>query len=108
MFSSSTKENDFRIHLVVRLSSHLLRTYEKFYVRIFYYFLTKMSKKKKPAKINGAASGKVLEIKAFLEALSILEQDCYPANVLIVIAKEKVMKVFNNIETTRKILKLTD
>ncbi len=67
-----------------------------------------MSKKKKLAKINKAASGKALEIRAVLEALSDLEQDCYPANVLIGIAEEKVIKVFNNIETTRKILKLTD
>jgi hypothetical protein len=67
-----------------------------------------MSKKKKLAKINKAASEKILEIKAILEVLSDTEQACYPAGVMIEIAKKKVIKVFNNIEITRKILKITD
>ena len=67
-----------------------------------------MSKKRRLAKINKEASGKTLEIKAILEALSDIEQACYPANVLIEIANKKNIKVFNSIQQTRKILKITD
>jgi hypothetical protein len=67
-----------------------------------------MGKKKKLAKINKESSGKILEIKAILEVLSDVEQAHYPAAVMIDIAKKKVVKVFNNIEITRKILKITD
>jgi hypothetical protein len=65
-----------------------------------------MGKKKKLAKINKAASEKILEIKAILEVLSEIEQAHYPANTMIEIAKKKVIKIFHNIEITRKILKI--
>jgi len=67
-----------------------------------------MSKKQKLAKINYAASKNLLEIKAILEILSDTEQSSYPANVMIDITKQKVSNVFNNIELTRQILKITD
>ena len=67
-----------------------------------------MSKKKKLSKINQTASDKVLEIKAILEALSNLEENCYPANVLVEIANKKLTNVFHNIEKNRKILKIID
>jgi len=67
-----------------------------------------MSKKKKLTKINNLASDKILQIKAILEALSDIEQNCYPSNVLLEIAKEKVKNVFYNIEKNKKILKIID
>ena len=67
-----------------------------------------MSKKKKLAKINNEASEKILEIKAILEALSDIEQSSYPTNILIEIAKRKIIKVFCNIEKNNKILKITN
>ncbi len=67
-----------------------------------------MSKKKKLTNINRINLGKILEIKAILEALSDIEQTCYPANILIEIARKKVVKVFKNIEKTRSILKIID
>jgi hypothetical protein len=67
-----------------------------------------MGKKKKLAKINKTASEKMLEIKAILDALSDIEQAHYPTDTMIEIAKKKVIKVFHNIETTRKILKIAD
>ncbi|MDD3150301.1 MAG: hypothetical protein PHV68_05650 [Candidatus Gastranaerophilales bacterium] len=64
-----------------------------------------MNKKKKLAKINKEASIEILEIKGILDALFDMEQICYPADVVIEVAKKKIRKVFNIIETTRKILK---
>lgn len=51
-----------------------------------------MSKKKKLTNINRINLGKILEIKAILEALSDIEQTCYPANILIEIARKKLWK----------------
>jgi len=62
-----------------------------------------MSKKQKLAKINCAVSKNLLEIKAILEALSDIEQACYPSNVMIDIAKSKVINVFYKVELTRKL-----
>ena len=67
-----------------------------------------MSKKKKLAKINKTASGKILEIKAVLDALSDMDQCCYPANVLLEIAKKELTNVFYSVEKNRKILKIAD
>jgi hypothetical protein len=67
-----------------------------------------MSKKKKLTKINKTASRKTLEIKAILEALSNIEQESYPSNVLVEIAKKKLLNVFRNIEKNREILKIID
>ncbi|MDD3419907.1 MAG: hypothetical protein PHE78_04830 [Candidatus Gastranaerophilales bacterium] len=67
-----------------------------------------MGKKKKLAKIHKSASGKILEIKALLDTLSEIEQSSYPANTLIEIANEKALNVFQNIEHSRQILKITD
>ncbi|MDD3149553.1 MAG: hypothetical protein PHV68_01870 [Candidatus Gastranaerophilales bacterium] len=64
-----------------------------------------MNKKKKLAKINKKASIEIFELKAVLDALFDINQAHYPANVMIEIAKKKVRKIFNNIETTRKVLK---
>ena len=65
-----------------------------------------MSKKKKITKITDAISEKILEIKAILEVLSYTEQASYPTNIMIDIAKKKIVKIFNNVESTRKILKI--
>ncbi|MDD3149504.1 MAG: hypothetical protein PHV68_01625 [Candidatus Gastranaerophilales bacterium] len=67
-----------------------------------------MNEKKRLAKINKMSSIEIFEIKAILEALLNIEQAYYPANVMIEIARKKVIKVFNNIETARKILKITN
>lgn len=67
-----------------------------------------MNKKKKLARINKVASSKILEVKAILDALSDLEQDSYPANILLDIAKKKSINVFNNIENNRRILQIAD
>ena len=54
---------------------------------------------------NKLASRDLLDIKALLEALIIIDQASYPSTSLAYIAKEKLIKVFNNIEQNRIILK---
>lgn len=54
---------------------------------------------------NKLASRELLDIKALLEALIIIDQASYPSISLAYIAKEKLIKVFNNIEQNRIILK---
>ncbi len=67
-----------------------------------------MRKNKKLYKINQKASNDIMELKAILEALSNLEYDSYPSNVLLSMAKDKSIKIFYNVEKNRRILKIIE